>query len=122
MQLILVLLIMYTIYVFFQRYVPVIQASYIDNLHQAENEHAVIDLRDYIASSHSPIKGAYEIPLAYLKRHTDKIPNQKVIVIASDSVEKNIGMRVLKRRGFEVVGFYYPNEHINEVPEDIIKI
>jgi len=122
MQLILVLLIMYTIYVLFQRYVPVIQASYIDHVHQADNEHVVIDLRDYISSSHLPIKGAYEIPLAYLKRHTDKIPNQKVIVIASDSVEKNIGMRVLKRRGFEVVGFYYPNEKINEVPGDIVKI
>jgi len=106
----------------FQRYVPVIQAPYIENVHQADNEHAVIDLRDYIASSHSPMKGAYEIPLAYLKRNIEKIPNQKVIVIASDSVEKNIGVRVLKRRGFEVIGFYYQHENINEVPSDIIKI
>ncbi|QHE51245.1 hypothetical protein [Pontibacillus sp. HMF3514] len=122
MQLVLVLLIMYTIYVLTQRYLPVFQASYIDDFNQTDSDLSVIDLRDYIDSSHSPIQGAIDIPLAYLKRHSTQIPNQKVMVIASDSVEKNIGVRVLKRKGFEVVGFYYPNENINEVPRDIIKI
>jgi len=122
MQVIFVLFIIYVIYVFIQRYVPVYNTSYMGAFQNAQNAFTVIDLRDYIIAAHSPVKGAYEIPLAHLKRHTDQIPNNKIVVVASDPVEKNIGVRMLKRKGFDVVGFHYPEKNRGNIAGDLVEI
>ena len=65
----------------------------------------IIDLRDYNVSSESPIDGAMNIPIAYLNRSIREIPNEELHVIASDQLEKNIGIRYLRQKGYQVVGY-----------------
>jgi rhodanese-related sulfurtransferase len=66
---------------------------------------AVIDLRDYNESYKTPIKGAKNIPIAYLNRFYNEIPKRELYVIGSSSLEKNIGIRFLRQKGFKVIGF-----------------
>ena len=70
-----------------------------------ESGTAVVDLRDYNDSSDHPVAGAINIPVAYLNRsHTD-IPGNKVHVIAGGTIEKNIGIRILRKKGYQVVSY-----------------
>lgn len=65
----------------------------------------IIDLRDYNLSIHSPIFEAINIPIAYLNRNFKDIPKDKIHVIASGSLEKNVGIRFLRYKGYKVVGY-----------------
>ncbi|WP_228409582.1 rhodanese-like domain-containing protein [Radiobacillus deserti] len=65
----------------------------------------MVDIRDYNVSSNDVIHGSISIPLAYLKRHHHEIPKEEVHVIASDKIERNLGVRVLRSKGFKVIGY-----------------
>ncbi len=71
----------------------------------------VIDLRDYNVSSHSPVSGAKNIPVAYLNRNLNEIPKNNLHIVASGSLEKNVGVRFLRQKGFEVVGYTITEEN-----------
>lgn len=64
-----------------------------------------VDLRAYNEVSQDGLKGTLNIPLAYLKRHVFLIPRQSLHVIAKDSVEKNLGIRWLRRYGYNVQSY-----------------
>jgi rhodanese-related sulfurtransferase len=88
----------------FRRYFPILGLKCkkwdefdIKNIH-------VIDVRDYNESYKEPIPGAINIPIAYLNRYYLEIPNVDLYIVASDKIEKNIGTRMLRKKGFQVIG------------------
>jgi rhodanese-related sulfurtransferase len=64
----------------------------------------VIDVRDYNDSYKEPISGAVNIPIAYLNRYYSEIPNVDLYIVASDKIEKNMGVRILRKKGFQIIG------------------
>lgn len=92
-------------YFLYKRYIPVRGVQYA-RLEELDFEKInVIDLRDYNDSYKSPIKGAINIPIAYLNRSYKEIPCCKLHVISSSILEKNVGIRFLRRKGFMIIGF-----------------
>ncbi|MGG5254277.1 sulfurtransferase [Neobacillus sp. SM06] len=97
----------------FKRYVPVTGIS--DLTEERIHDSAVLlDLRDYQTTYKCPICHSVNIPFAYLKRYYREIPNKKVIVLASDTVEKNLAIRFLLKKKFQIEGFMVINEKRGE--------
>jgi rhodanese-related sulfurtransferase len=89
----------------YKRYVPVHGVSPIQSI--ISNEGAILlDLRDYQTTSKQPVSGSINIPYAYLKRYNKEIPNKPLIIVASDTIEKNLAIRFLIKRGFKILGYY----------------
>ncbi len=65
----------------------------------------LVDLRDYNESNGSIFGQALHIPVAYLKRHARHIPRQPLHIIVQDAIEKNVGIRLLRRYGYEVKSY-----------------
>jgi hypothetical protein len=88
----------------YKRYVPVKDVPCIENEHVIKNGNtAILDLRDYNESDLH--LNAIHIPYAYLPRFYKEIPHIKVHVIAANRLELNLGLRFLKRKGFNVTSF-----------------
>lgn len=102
--LIFILLVIF-IWVLYKRYFPVADVQNIDCSQLEIEQVTIIDLRDYNVSNHSPILGAINIPIAYLNRNFTNIPKDKIHVVASGSLEKNVGIRFLRHKGYKVVGY-----------------
>ncbi|MBB5324942.1 rhodanese-related sulfurtransferase [Anoxybacillus tepidamans] len=95
------------IYNLYVRYVPVcrIPTVSLQQLSIIKKENiAVVDLRDYNDMTTLPIETAISLPLSYLKRNYEQLPYKDVIVVTSDSITTNLGVRKLKRYGFRVKG------------------
>lgn len=86
----------------FNRYVPVRNLRAVNG---DEHEAIFVDLRDYQDSAKNPINGAINIPCGYLKRYIKEIPNEQIILIASNEIEKNVGARLLKKYGYDIKGY-----------------
>ncbi|NYE07550.1 hypothetical protein F4694_004361 [Bacillus niacini] len=82
----------------------------------------VIELRNYNESYKNPIKGALIIPIAYLKRNFIEIPKRELHLIVSSPLEKNIGVRCLRKKGFCVVGYTFVNHQQLISKENSLKI
>jgi len=65
----------------------------------------LLDLRDYNESNGSIFGQALHIPVAYLKRHARDIPPKPLHIIVQDDIEKNVGIRLLRRYGYEVKSY-----------------
>lgn len=89
---------------------PVIGLNYIDKKELDLTTLIKIDVRDYNESYKNPVKGAINVPVAYLKRYYFEIPSKDLIVVASNRLEKNVGVRFLRTKGFKVVGYTITNE------------
>lgn len=70
-----------------------------------DKDNVIVDLRDYNISDKKPLSGAINIPVAYLKRNYHEIPGKEVHVVAMNQLEKNMGIRLLRQRGFDVVSY-----------------
>lgn len=68
------------------------------------NSVKVVDVRDYNYVE-EPVPVAVNIPVAYLQRNYRQFKDEKVIVLASSHLEKNISVRYLKKKGIDVIGF-----------------
>ncbi|RDY72047.1 rhodanese-like domain-containing protein [Halobacillus sp. SY10] len=96
------------------RYLPV---SHVKKMNMSEitakNDGMVVpvDTRDYQTSSHDKMEHAVCLPLAYLERHHQDIPQRPIVLVCSDEVEKNLAARLLKRKGYEVIGYTIPAKH-----------
>lgn len=86
----------------YRRYIPV---AGIEPAGQEPANMTVIDLRDFNESYKAPITGALNIPVAYLKRYYQEIPRDSLHIIASNKMEKNIGARFLREKGFHVCSY-----------------
>jgi len=85
-----------------------IQISRIPQMDKKELElstFTILDVRDYNVSYKSSIDKAMNIPVPYIKRHYKDIKSNDLIVVASNRLEKNVGIRLLRRKGFKVVGY-----------------
>lgn len=98
---IVIILVVVSLVQIFVRYIPVrLTSQQPSNI--SKNGLSVIDLRDYQESEADPISNAMNIPCGYLNRYADHIDNKVVHLIASSHLEKNIGTRILRKKGFVV--------------------
>ncbi len=100
----------------YRRYFPVVDVCRI-SLDDLEKEKIkIIDVRDFNEAYKDPIKGAINIPIAYLKRNLHEIPDARLHVVGSSIVEKNIGIRLLRQNGFQVKGYtiFDQNQFVSE--------
>lgn len=102
------------IYVMYKRYFPIfgVPSSHLKDLQL--DEVSLLDVRDYNESDKNQIKGATNIPIAYLERHFNEIPKSQIHLVASNFLEKNMGIRFLRKKGFKVVRYTIvkPNKFI----------
>lgn len=101
----LIVTILVLLFILYRRYFPVLGVHrYI--LEDLElDKIKVIDVRDYNESYKEPIKGSLKIPIAYLKRNFYEIPKNDLHVVVSSLIEKNMGIRFLRKKGFRVIGY-----------------
>jgi len=104
----LVVIISIIAFFFYIRYVPVHGVPCIGSLFQY-NDVKILDVRDYNQSYKDPVENSINIPVAYLKRNYHELSDSNVIVVASDSLEKNISIRFLKNKGVNVLGYTFTN-------------
>lgn len=89
----------------YHRYYPVSGIPCIDISDERIKDMVVLDIRDYNETAEQPIANSLHIPYAYLKRHFSTIPSKSVHIIANDEIEKNLGIRFLRRHGFDVQSY-----------------
>ncbi|GAB2534016.1 rhodanese-like domain-containing protein [Gracilibacillus alcaliphilus] len=89
----------------YTRYVPVKGVPCLDKESMEPHRHAILDIRDYQEANNDRIEGALMLPLAYLGRYYKEIPCKSVHVIASNRLEKNLAIRLLKNKGYQITGY-----------------
>jgi hypothetical protein len=99
----LILIVLIGIYAY-KRYVPVFGVSEVFSYY-IEEDVIVLDLRDYQSTFNEPIPGSTNIPYSYLRRYYKEIPKRKLLIIATDALEKNLAIRFLLKKKFLVFGF-----------------
>lgn len=92
-------------YLIFKRVFPILGLQQINKKDMELSTFPVVDIRDYNVSYKNPIPGAINIPVAYLNRFYNGIPHHDLIVVASNRLEKNVGIRLLRQKGFKIVGY-----------------
>lgn len=106
MHFLILLVVTVIINVTYIRYVPVRGIVCINRNDYINNKGILLlDLRDYNEAAKNPVNGAYNLPLAYLRRHHATIQRKDIVIIAPDLVSKNIGTRFLKGKGFNIKGY-----------------
>jgi len=88
----------------YKRYYPIRDVNSVSIDHVCDKI-KVIDIRDYNISYNDPIEGSINIPIAYLKRFIHEIPNNDLYLVVSNLLEKNVGVRLLRQFGFNVIGY-----------------
>ncbi|MEK5441027.1 MULTISPECIES: hypothetical protein [Bacillaceae] len=99
------LLILFILWELYKRYFPVAGIHCEDILKVNFTDVEVIDVRDYNISYKDVIEKSINIPVAYLERYCYEIPDKKVHVVALNRLEKNVAIRILRRKGFQVTGY-----------------
>ncbi|CDQ17837.1 hypothetical protein SAMN05192559_102369 [Halobacillus karajensis] len=95
------------------RYVPVARVKKMDTSELVQKDQGMVvtvDTRDYQTSSQDQVGNAVCLPLAYLGRHHQDIPERSIVLVCSDEVEKNLAARSLRRKGYEVIGYNIPTQ------------
>ena len=96
------------------RYVPAAHMKKMDLSETAmeKGDMVAVDTRDYQTSSQDAYEKSYCLPLAYLERHHRDLPTDRpVVLICSDEVEKNLAARLLRRKGYKVIGYMVPPQN-----------
>lgn len=88
----------------YKRYVPVKNVPCKKN---NINDHSsfVLDIRAYNEKRSDINRDIMNIPYAYLKRFNKEIPQDNIHVIASDRLELNLGIRLLRGKGIKVTSY-----------------
>ncbi|WP_249260755.1 sulfurtransferase [Virgibacillus pantothenticus] len=109
MELLVIGIVAFILYVVYKRYIPVrgVRSIEKDKLIAHSDHTVLVDLRDYNTSYKDKLDQALCLPLAYLNRHYQDIPGCSVILVASSKVEKNMATRFLRNKGFSVKGYYF---------------
>jgi rhodanese-related sulfurtransferase len=100
--------------ILYKRYFPVlgVKCYQVEELDLTKLK--ILDVRDYNVSYKNPIDGALNIPLGYLKRNMNEIPDRDLHLVVSSLLEKNVGARVLKQKGYRVVGYSFVSNQFKE--------
>jgi hypothetical protein len=89
----------------YKRYAPVkVPCVNLEN-HITIKNTVLLDIRDYNISYKNQVNGAINLPLPYLNRYVQEIPKYSIHLVVSNTIEKNMGVRFLSKRGFRVTGF-----------------
>jgi len=108
-------LILVLLIILYKRYFPVIGVKYTILEEVDSTKLEIVDLRDYNESYQNPVEGSLNIPIAYLKRHTKEIPQKDLHLVVSSLLERNVGIRALKHKGYKIVGYSLVRQNsINE--------
>ncbi|MBU3573574.1 sulfurtransferase [Priestia aryabhattai] len=97
-------LLLATLFIAYRRYYPVKRIQCMCASEAKERGRTVIDIRHY-HEVHDSNRLVILIPYAYLKRFYSEIPQGSVHLIAGDRVELNLGVRFLRKKGFEVSSY-----------------
>ncbi|MDX8045665.1 hypothetical protein SH601_06650 [Gracilibacillus sp. S3-1-1] len=92
-------------YLLYMRYVPVKGIPCVEMDQSARKEQTTVDIRDYQEADNNKINEAVVIPIPYLKRYFHEIPSKSIHIVASNHMEKNLAIRFLKHKGFEIIGY-----------------
>ncbi|MDX8367413.1 sulfurtransferase [Cytobacillus sp. IB215665] len=94
-------------YLFYTRYFPIIGVRCVDvkRCDNHQEKFTLVDIRDYNVSHKFPYKNAVNVPIAYLKRNYNDLPKNDVHIIASDKIEKNMGIRFLRSKGYKIISY-----------------
>ncbi|MCM3571393.1 hypothetical protein [Neobacillus mesonae] len=110
------------LYFLYKRYFPVFGVQYIHFNDLELDPIKIIDVRDYNELSGTPIEGTINIPIAYLKRNNNEIINSDLHLVASNLLEKNIGIRFLRKKGYKVLGYTIIKPNTLSCKENKLKI
>ena len=92
--------------IIYKRYFPVLGLKYYQIGELDFSKVKILDIRDYNESYKNPIDGALNIPIGYLKRNINEIPNRDLHLVVSSLIEKNIGVRVLRQKGYRLLDIH----------------
>lgn len=98
----------------YKRYFPVLGVKYFPFEELDLSKLKILDVRDYNESYKNAIAGLLNIPLGYLKRNINEILHGDLHLVVSSLLEKNVGARVLRQKGFRVVGYSLANNKYKE--------
>lgn len=87
------------------RYIPV---TGIPKMHWNDLDSSkvtILDVRDFNESHKNAVIGAINIPIAYLNRSFNELPDTDIHLVTANSLEKNISARLLRKKGFRVSGY-----------------
>lgn len=88
----------------YTRHYPIYGIPCIQNIDQIQNRDMIIlDIRDY--NTNHLISSDLHIPVAYLKRFYKEIPDQPVHIIAENTLDRNVGVRFLQKKGVFVKSY-----------------
>ncbi|PLS04746.1 hypothetical protein [Neobacillus cucumis] len=108
--------------ILYKRYFPVLGVHFIKLKDLEVDKIIIIDIRDYNESYKDPIKGSINIPISYLNRNIKEIPDGDLYIVASSSLEKNVGIRFFRQKGFRVVGYFISDNSKISLKENSLKI
>ncbi|MGN1387475.1 MAG: sulfurtransferase [Bacillus sp. (in: firmicutes)] len=91
------------IFLLSRRYLPVKNVPYEGKVEEVQE--VIVDIRDYNIADKNPLQGSINIPVAYIERYHEEIPKDKVHLIVHDELEKNIGVRMLRKKGIHVISY-----------------
>ncbi|MBU9673163.1 hypothetical protein KQ939_01960 [Planococcus sp. CP5-4] len=74
----------------------------------------LLDVRAYNISYKDPIEGAFELPVAYFIRGYEEIKDSPIHIIASDKMEKNMAVRLLRKKDKNVISYSLTEENCGE--------
>lgn len=99
------LVIVFLSHLIYTRYIPVKGIPCVEIDKQLQDKKLTVDIRDYQEADNNKVAEAIVIPLPYLRRHFQEIPSRSVHIVASNHLEKNMAIRFLKQKGFEITGY-----------------
>lgn len=92
--------------ILFRRYFPILSVPCISNFKDVKRGNGVIlDSRDYNECSRESIPGSIQIPYAYLARYYHEIPNEPIHLIVTNTLDRNLSIRFLKKKGFHIQSY-----------------
>jgi hypothetical protein len=93
-------------YMMYQRYAPIhgVPCVNLNQVNCLKERTVLVDIRDYNLAASKPVNGVFLMPFAYLKRHYEAIEGRDIVLVVSDVLAFNLGVRFLRRKGFNIVG------------------
>ncbi|WP_409254199.1 hypothetical protein V1502_09965 [Bacillus sp. SCS-153A] len=104
-MLILIIIVVSMIIALYKRYIPVTGVQWSRETPDLKDSILILDVRDYNHSFNDPIPEAINLPVAYLKRNWHELEGSRIHIVASTKLEKNMSIRMLRRRGYQVTGY-----------------
>ncbi|EDL66785.1 hypothetical protein [Bacillus sp. SG-1] len=104
-MLLLIIIAVSMIIALYKRYFPVTGVQRLNKTPNKTESIQILDVRDYNQSFNDPIQNSVNLPVAYLKRNWHELAGAQIHIVASTNLEKNMSIRMLRRKGYEITGY-----------------